>query len=126
MWYNINVKVNMKGASVVSVYKIEEIAERVRPVAERHNIPKVYLFGSYARGKANEDSDVDLLIDAQNVNGLFALGGVYADLEEALNKEIDLVTIEALDERKDDPLTIKFVKEISREEKLIYDAHRSR
>lgn len=116
----------MKGASVVSVYKIEEIAERVRPVAERHNIPKVYLFGSYARGKANEDSDVDLLIDAQNVNGLFALGGVYADLEEALNKEIDLVTIEALDERKDDPLTIKFVKEISREEKLIYEAQRSR
>lgn len=103
------------------VYKIEEIAERVRPIAERYGIPKVYLFGSYARGEATENSDIDLLIDAQNIRGLFALGGVYGDLEEALNKEIDLVTIEALDERKDDPLTMKFVKEISSEEKLIYE-----
>lgn len=103
------------------VYKIEEIAERVRPIAKRYGISKVYLFGSYARGEATEESDVDLLIDARNICGLFALGGVYADLEEALNKEIDLVTIEALDERKDDPLTIRFVKEISGEEKLIYE-----
>ncbi len=103
------------------VYKIEEIAERVRPIAERYNIPKVYLFGSYARGEATEESDVDLLVDAHNIRGLFELGGVYADLSEALDKEIDLVTIEALDERKDDPLTIRFVNEISREEKLIYE-----
>ncbi len=102
------------------VYKIEEIAERVRPIAERYNIPKVYLFGSYARGEATEESDIDLLIDAQNIKGLFELGGVYADLGEALNKEIDLVTIEALNEHKNDPLTVRFVKEISREEKLIY------
>ena len=45
------------------VYKIEEIAERVRPIAEKYNIDKVYLFGSYARGEATEESDVDLRID---------------------------------------------------------------
>ncbi len=103
------------------IYKIEEIAERVCPIAEHYGIPKVYLFGSYARGEANEESDIDLLIDAQNIKGLFELGGVYADLGEALNKEIDLVTIEALNEHKNDPLTVRFVNEISKEKKLIYE-----
>lgn len=46
------------------VYKIEEIAERVRPIAERYGVGKIYLFGSYARGEATEESDIDLLVDA--------------------------------------------------------------
>ena len=34
------------------VYTIEEIAELIAPVAKKYNIPKVYIFGSYARGEA--------------------------------------------------------------------------
>lgn len=59
------------------VYSFEEIAERVRPIAEKYGLRSVYLFGSYARGDADEDSDVDLLIDdGDEVHGLFWLGGV--------------------------------------------------
>lgn len=49
------------------VYKIEEIAERVRPIAERYGVGKIYLFGSYARGEATEESDIDLLVDASEI-----------------------------------------------------------
>ncbi len=107
------------------VYKIEEIAERVRPVAERYGLGKVYLFGSYARGDASEESDVDLRIDGiPKEHTHWCMGGLYADLEDALQKEIDLVTSEALREHKDDPLTMKFIREISSEERLIYDKTR--
>lgn len=41
------------------IYTIEEITERVRPVAEKYGLRSVYLFGSYARGDATEESDVD-------------------------------------------------------------------
>ena len=67
------------------VYTLEEISRRVRPVAEKYKLKAVYVFGSYARGEANEDSDIDLLIDDTNsgLRGL-AYGGLCYDLEEAL------------------------------------------
>ena len=104
--------------------KIEEIAERVRPIAERYNIPKVYLFGSYARGEATEGSDVDLLVDADNVHGL-AFFGLWADLEDALEKELDIITTNALyNEHKDDKLTSQLKYEIEKDRRLIYDKQR--
>lgn len=103
------------------VYKIEEIADKVRPIAKNYGTGKIYLFGSYARGEANEDSDIDLLVDADNVHGLgfFAL---YGDLEEALEKKLDLVTVNALyNEHKNDRLVTKLRTEIEKDRVLIYD-----
>lgn len=103
------------------VYKIEEIAERVRPVAEQYKLSKVYLFGSYARGEATEESDVDLLVGAENVHG-FAFGGLCNDLEKALEKEIDVLTLRGLyNEHINDWLTQRLRKTISRDRRLIYD-----
>ena len=79
------------------VYTLEEIRRRVQPVAEKYHLRAVYVFGSYARGEAREDSDIDLLIDAEG-SGLrgFAYGGLYQDLEDALEKPIDLITVGSL------------------------------
>ena len=79
-------------------YTIEEIRRRIQPVAEKYGLPAVYLFGSYARGDATEESDIDLLIDTTGttLTGLFALGALYVALEEALEKKIDLLTVSAL------------------------------
>ncbi|MCM1334989.1 MAG: nucleotidyltransferase domain-containing protein [Bacteroides sp.] len=108
----------------MGVYKIEEIAERVRPIAERYGTGKIYLFGSYARGEATEESDIDLLVDAENVIGL-QFFGMYGDLEEALQKELDLITTNALyDARKTDRLTVKLRDGIERDRRLIYDRPR--
>ena len=41
---------------------IDEIRRIMTPIAEKHKIPAVYLFGSYARGTATADSDIDLLV----------------------------------------------------------------
>ena len=78
------------------VYTIEEIAAAVKPVAEKYGIEKVWLFGSYARGEATEDSDVDMLISYKKLKGMFALGGVYADIEDAFRKSVDIVSERAL------------------------------
>lgn len=82
---------------------------------------RVYLFGSYARGDATEQSDVDLRVDAEQLKSLFALGGLYADLEEALGKPLDLVTTGALRQNLDDPTTRRFIRNIKREELLLYN-----
>ena len=51
------------GGAMPMIYSMEEIRSRVSAVAERHGLKAVYLFGSYARGTATADSDIDLLID---------------------------------------------------------------
>lgn len=45
------------------VYTLEEIRLLVSPIIEKYRIPAMYLFGSYARGTAAEDSDLDFLVD---------------------------------------------------------------
>ena len=72
------------------VYSIDEIRQIVTPIAKQHGVDKVFLFGSYARGDATPASDVDLCVDAPKLHSLFALGGLYADLEDALKKALTL------------------------------------
>lgn len=42
-------------------YTIEEIKDKIIPIAKKHGISRMCLFGSYARGEANDDSDVEIL-----------------------------------------------------------------
>lgn len=57
-------------------------------------IDKAWLFGSYSRGEEREDSDVDILIsvDKSAHVGLFKLSGMMLDIEDKLNRKVDLVT----------------------------------
>lgn len=100
-----------------SVYTIDEIQKIVSQVAVKHGLSRVYLFGSYAKGSAGKDSDVDLCIDASNLKGLFALGSVYSDLEEALGKNLDLITLKSLSYNNDEA----FVNNLRKESLLIYE-----
>lgn len=93
-------------------FTIAEIKNIITPIAESHGVAKVYLFGSYARGNATANSDIDLWIERGKVRTLFALGGLYADLEEGLMKSIDIIT--------DDAMCEKFHKNIENEEIIIY------
>lgn len=101
------------------IYTIEEITERVRPVAEKYGLRSVYLFGSYARGDATEKSDVDLLVDTVKVRGLFWLGGLYEDLRSALEKEIDMVTVRALYRDTQDVCSKRFIQEVELDRRQI-------
>ena len=52
---------------------------------------QICVFGSYARGEMNENSDIDILVDLDQNISLLDLGGAYMDLKEALNRKIDLI-----------------------------------
>ena len=105
-------------------YTIDEIRRRIAPVAQRYGLPAVYLFGSYARGEATAESDVDLLVDTAGtgLNTLFKLGGLYNDLEEALGKKIDLITMGALNQRPQLPSDAVFQANVREERVMLYAA----
>ena len=76
-----------------NVLTIKEIKEKIRPVIEKHGIKDVYLFGSYARGEANRNSDVDIYCDGGDVKTLWEHSSLEDELKEALGKDVDVVTI---------------------------------
>lgn len=80
------------------IYTIEQIQSIVEPIAKKYSLKAVYLFGSYARGTANEHSDIDLLIDTTGtgLDTFFKLGAVYMDFADALNKEVDIITVSSM------------------------------
>jgi predicted nucleotidyltransferase len=88
------------------------IAEVIQEVAPKYDISDVYLFGSYARGDATEDSDCDFRIVGGNIRNLYDVSGLRIDLVEALGKEVDLVFT--------DSIKSTFYDEIKEEEVLIY------
>lgn len=103
------------------IYTINEIQRIVAPIAKQHNVNRVYLFGSYARGEADENSDVDLRVDAKTIRDLFSMGALYSDLQDALNKPLDLITTEALLQQENLSFTKKFFDKIRKDEKLLYE-----
>lgn len=99
------------------VYTVEELKQRVKPVAEKYNLHEVYLFGSYARNEATAESDVDLLVDrtGSKIRGMFEMGGLYEDLRESIQKEVDLITTQTLEQASTRERTPSFVENVQAE-----------
>lgn len=71
------------------VYTINDIKEKLLPVFKKHNIKKAVLFGSYAKGIADNRSDIDIMVDS-NLRGL-AFYGLLEDVVNAIGKSVDLL-----------------------------------
>jgi len=65
--------------------------EAILAIAARHGVTSIRVFGSFARGEARNDSDLDLLIEAGPRRTPFFPGGFLADLEDELGRPVDVV-----------------------------------
>jgi uncharacterized protein len=68
----------------------------LKDVGRRHDIERLALFGSYARGEAVVGSDIDLLARFSKRKSLMDLVRIERELSEALGRTVDLVTESAL------------------------------
>ena len=73
-------------------YTIEEIKEKAIPIAKKYGVESLSLFGSYARGEANEKSDIDFLIDKGKIGGLISYFSFVHKLEDVFSCHVDVVT----------------------------------
>lgn len=94
------------------VYTLDEIRSIAIPIARRYGVAALYLFGSYARGEATPESDLDFRVDKGGMHSALALASMYGDLEDGFQKNLDMLTTPMLSER--------FLKRIAPEEILIY------
>ena len=65
-------------------------------IAARHGVTGIRVFGSFARGEARQDSDLDLLIETGPVRTPFFPAGLITDLEAELGRRIEVTTQSAL------------------------------
>ena len=74
---------------------IKQIAKIVVPILKKNGVKKAGIFGSYARGKAKQKSDIDILVQPPKGMG-FGFAGLQIELSEKLHKKVDLVSYNGL------------------------------
>jgi predicted nucleotidyltransferase len=97
------------------IIEMDYIIEKCKSVLDEYPVHYCILFGSYAKGKANESSDVDLLISS-DVKGL-KFYGMVEKLRNALHKKVDVLNVEQL---KDN---LELTNEILKDGIRIYGKH---
>ncbi|MCG0278458.1 MAG: nucleotidyltransferase family protein [Thermanaeromonas sp.] len=66
---------------------------------KKHGVARAAVFGSFARGEASEDSDLDFLIEFEGQKTLLDLVALRQELEEVIGKKVDVVTYASLNPR---------------------------
>lgn len=95
-------------------FTMEEIKQKSIPLAKQYGVKRLGLFGSYARGDAGENSDLDFLISTGKMRGLLQYMGFVLDLEDAFGCHVDVVTDGIEDQ--------SFLNAIKKDEVVLYEA----
>ncbi|MFV0560903.1 MAG: nucleotidyltransferase family protein [Enterococcus sp.] len=106
------------------ILTVKEIEQRVKPVAEKYEIPIVYIFGSYARNEASNKSDIDFLVSTKGLseeNRWLVYSDFFDDLKQAVEHDIDLVEIEAFLESGQTSYQEEFFEKILEERVKIFE-----
>ena len=93
--------------------RFEELRDIVTPIAKRHGVEKIYLFGSRARGTDDGNSDFDFYIVPGRIRTLTKLCSLIRELKEALGKDVDIISEEPYPNEE-------FSREVFRDRILVY------
>jgi len=88
-WYNSTMNKN-------SQYTISSIKAVSIPILKKYNVIRAGIFGSYAKYSSSPKSDIDFLVEVPRGTGLFKFASLKIALEEALDREVDLVSYNSI------------------------------
>ena len=87
----------MDGKMKKSLDEIKEIIKKHKDeLKEKYSVKEIGIFGSFVRGEAKEDSDVDILVEFEKPIGLFKFLELEEYLSNLIGREVDLVSKKAL------------------------------
>jgi predicted nucleotidyltransferase len=79
--------------------EIKELAKHIVPVLRHAGVIEASVFGSFRRGEARPDSDLDLVVRYKENVSLFDVGELKCELEKLLGIKVDLVSKDYLKPR---------------------------
>lgn len=83
------------------IFTIQDIKALVSPIAQKYKVREIYLFGSYARGDANESSDLDFLVLGGENFKLTMIFSLAEELRDVLKKNVDVFEINEINQDSD-------------------------
>lgn len=78
------------------ITSLQKTRKKMIPIFQKSGVTKAAIFGSFSRGEAKKDSDIDILVKLSASKTLLDFVGLKLDLEKKLGKKVDLVTYNAL------------------------------
>lgn len=75
---------------------LQQLKSAKQHLKDTYNVSRIGVFGSYARGEEDGESDVDLIVEFVDVPGLREFFGTEEYLEKLLQRKIDLVREKAI------------------------------
>ena len=81
----------VKSLKLQKTLTVKEIARQTIPILKRNGVVKAGIFGSVARGEAQKNSDIDILVEIKKSISLFDFIGIKLELEDTLKRKVDLV-----------------------------------
>jgi Predicted nucleotidyltransferases len=94
----------------------EELCELVDPIARKHGMIRLYLFGSRAKNESRPNSDYDFCLVAPKEHGLMKISSFLYDLQEALKAKVDIICKEDLQTKPD------LIEEVLCDRRIIFEA----
>ena len=82
--------------------QMQPVSERIIDILRKNGVKRASFFGSIVRGEMTEDSDVDLLVEFEGRRSLLDLAHLKNELEDAINRRVDLLTYKSLHPRLKD------------------------
>ena len=78
---------------------VQQIKSVIARHCKKYNIKQAYLFGSYAKNTASDDSDIDILLDSGSITTYDDYYQLHKSLEADLGKKVDLLTMDGINPR---------------------------
>ncbi len=82
---------------IKTIPNLNEIKDIAIPILKKYGVKRAGLFGSFARGEAKTDSDIDLLIEFDDEKMAYKVVDLHIELEEAFGRKVDLVSYKWMD-----------------------------
>ncbi len=97
--------------------KFEDLELNIIPLCKKYGVRRMDIFGSFARGNATKESDIDLLVEFEGTKHIFdRYMDLMMELEEKTHRKIDIITYQAIQ----NPI---FKKVIEEERKILYEGN---
>ena len=82
--------------------QMQPVREKIIDILHRNEVKRASFFGSIVRGEMTEESDVDLLVEFKGKKSLLDLAHLKNELEDAINRRVDVLTYKSLHPRLKD------------------------
>jgi predicted nucleotidyltransferase len=89
---------------------MQAVGDKIADILRRNDVKKASIFDSIVRGEMTEESDIDILVELEENKSLLGISHLKNELEDAIDRRVDILTFRSLHPRLRDRILDEQVK----------------